>query len=110
MRQSSFFFSMLMLSGGLLLVFRSFFPSLPSVTPIPAGDIVISGALERLSIEEAPDWQLKNWQEEAWATFREDGLSWTAPEWFTELMGESDNKREAMKNASLRLYPESRRK
>lgn len=104
-------FSLLVICGGLVLVCRIFFTSDSSVpdSVTPDADKVVAGALDRLSEEEsAKDWQLKTWQEEAWATFKEDGLSWTAPPWFIESMEKSTDKRKAMRDAALRLYPEPR--
>ena len=100
-------FFILLLGGGLLLVFR---PSLDIIPSVNREDVVIAGALDRLSEEDAPDFQLKAYQEEAWKVLREGGLKWKAPEWFLDMVDEADNKREAFRGASLRLYPESRRK
>lgn len=106
MMQRTIFF-LLLLGGGLLLAFR---PSLPLIPSVEREDVVVAGALDRLADEDAPDFQLKAYQEKAWELLRGEGIEWKAPEWFLDMVEQSNNKREAFRGASLRLYPESRRK
>ncbi len=80
----------------------------PDITPSPASvaDRVVAGALDRIAAEPGADWQLKQWQEATWDQLRAQGAAWEAPGWFVDLMRSSPNKRKAMLDASLRLFPE----
>jgi hypothetical protein len=65
---------------------------------------VVAGALDRIAAQPGAEWQLKSWQEATWAALKEQGISWKAPDWFIEEMETANDKREAMKNASIRLH------
>ena len=74
--------------------------------PISRADKVVAGALDRIAAEPGAEWQLKAWQEATWASLKEQGISWKAPDWFIKDMEEADDKRKAMQDASIRLHPQ----